>query len=233
MLTATQEPGVVGCCPLPRCTTGRAACRSMRTMHTSLATALIVLVALVGYSQTATQSRNRDTPDFRVQVWAYIVADFSTRVQEYFELRSELEKTLPALTVTDDPTEIRRAVHALAHRIRVARAEAKQGDMFTPTISVEFRKALVLEMNADTWAAIMDDNPGEFSNEINSTYPEGKPLSTVPPNILAVLPTLPDDIQYRFLGRHLILLDTRANVILDRIPYAIRCTHCNELTCHR
>jgi hypothetical protein len=98
--------------------------------------------------------------------------------------------------------------------------------MFTPTISVEFRKALILEMDANTWAAIMDDNPGEFSNEINGTYPEGNPLSTVPPNILAVLPRLPDDIQYRFLGRHLILLDTRANVILDRIPFAIHLRGC-------
>lgn len=33
---------------------------------------------------------------------------------------------------------------------------------------------------------------------------------------------LPRDLQYRFLGRHLVLLDTRARVILDRIPYAIR-----------
>jgi hypothetical protein len=104
----------------------------------------------------------------------------------------------------------------------VARAGAKQGDMFTPTISVEFRKELTLEMDANTWAAIMDDNPGQFSNRINGTYPEEKPLSTVPPNILAVLPRLPDDIQYRFLGRHLILLDTRANVFLDRIPFAIQ-----------
>ena len=181
----------------------------------------------------STTKQNRDTPDFRVQVWGYIVADFSARVWDYFELRSELERGLPALTVTDDPAEIRRAIRALAKRIRVARAEAKQGDMFTPTISVEFRKALILEMNADTWAAIMDDNPGEFSNQINGTYPEEKPLSTVPPNILAVLPRLPDDIQYRFLGRHLILLDTRANVILDRIPYAIQRGDCDELTCHR
>jgi hypothetical protein len=94
--------------------------------------------------------------------------------------------------------------------------------MFTSAISVEFRKALSFEMDASTWRAIMDDNPGELANEINGTYPEGKPLSTVPPNILAVLPRLPDDIEYRFLGRHLILLDTRANVILDRIPFAIR-----------
>jgi hypothetical protein len=162
----------------------------------------------------------------------YIVADFSTRVWSYFELRSKLEKGLPPLAVTDDPAEIRRAVRVLARQIRVARVEAKQGDIFTPTISVEFRKALILEMNANTWAAIMDDNPGEFFTQINGTYPEGKPLSTVPPNILAVLPRLPDDVQYRFLGRHLILLDTRANLILDRIPYAIECTDC-DFTCHR
>jgi hypothetical protein len=81
---------------------------------------------------------------------------------------------------------------------------------------------LLLEIDAKTWAAIMDDNPGKFPVHINGSYRDGKPLSTVPPNILAVLPRLPDDIQYRFLGRHLILFDTRASVILDRIPHAIQ-----------
>ena len=153
------------------------------------------------------------------------MADFNERVWTYSELRSKLEKGLPPLTVTDDPAEIRGAVHALARRIRVARAGAQEGEIFTPTISIEFRRILLLEMNASTWAAIMDDNPGEFSKHINGTYPEKKPLSTVPPNVLAVLPSLPDDIQYRFAGRHLILIDTRAGVILDRIPYAINCTN--------
>jgi hypothetical protein len=93
---------------------------------------------------------------------------------------------------------------------------------------VEFKEALASEMSAEMWDVIMDDNPGEFSNEINGTYPDGKPFSTVPGPILAVLPALPDDVQYRFLGRHLILLDIRANVILDRIPYAIRCVDCDR-----
>ena len=203
----------------------------MRLKLTSLAAALVTLITFVGYAQTSTSKQDRDPPDFRVQVWGYIMADFSTRVWDYFELRNELARGLPALTVTDDPAEIRRAIHALAKRIRVARAEAKQGDIFTPAISVEFRKVLIIETNADTWAAIMDDNPGEFSNQINGTYPEDKPLSTVPPNILAVLPRLPDDIQYRFLGRHLILLDTRANLILDRMPCAIE--RAERETCHR
>ena len=115
--------------------------RIMRLKHTSLAIALIVLFSSVGTPQTPTTNQGRVTPDFRVQVWGYIVADFSSRVWSYFELRSQLEKGLPALRVTDDPGEIRRAVRALAKRIRIARAEAKQGDIFTPIISVEFRKA--------------------------------------------------------------------------------------------
>ena len=194
----------------------------MRFRHTYFATALIFLLAAVSYPQPQTMNQDRHTPDFKVQVWNDVLDDFRTRVWSYFELRSELEKGLPVLTVTDDPAEIRkRAERALAREIRVARDGARQGEIFTPAIGDEFRKVLLLEMNADTWAAIMDDNPGEFSNPINGTYPATKPLSTVPPNILARLPRLPEDIQYRFLGRHLILYDARANVILDRIPYAI------------
>ena len=194
----------------------------MRLTHTSLAIALIVLFASVGYSQAPATPQDRNIPVFRVEVWGDIVADFSTRVSSYVELRRELEKDLPALTVTDDPAEIRRAVRALARKVRVARAEAKQGDIFTPAVSVEFRKSLLNEMNAYTWAAIMDENPGKNSAKVNGIYPEGKPLASVPPNILAALPRLPADIEYRFLGRYLVLLDTRAGVILDRIPSAIQ-----------
>ncbi len=194
----------------------------MKLKHASLALALVVLFAAAVYSQTPPPNRDSQTPDFRVQVWGYIMADFSTRVSAYFDLRSELEKRLPPRRVTADVSAIPREIRSLAKEIRVARAGARQGDIFTPTISVEFRRVLLLEMNANTWDAIMDDNPGELSNHINGNYPEGEPLSTVPANILVVLPRLPEDIQYRFLGRNLILLDMRASVILDRIPFAIQ-----------
>ena len=203
-----------------------------RLRQTLVAIVWMVTATSMGYPQALETRRDRVTPVFRVDVWDYTVTDFNNRVWSYFELRSKLEKELPARIVTDDVAEIRRVVRALANRIRVARAEAKQGDIFTPAISTEFRKALLLEMNINTWAAIMDDNPGEFSVQINDSYPEGKPLSTVPPNILALLPTLPDDLQFRFLGRNLVLYDTRANMILDRIPYAIRCRD-RKVTRHR
>ncbi|HKY21446.1 MAG TPA: hypothetical protein VJM31_09525, partial [Vicinamibacterales bacterium] len=51
-------------------------------------------------------------------------------------------------------------------------------------------------------------------------------LATMPPKILLMLPDLPPDMEYRFVGRHLILLDVRANMIIDEIPSVLRCEGC-------
>ena len=198
--------------------------RAMRLRQWSLAIVCIVMLGPVAYSQTPPADQGRDAPDFRVQVWGEIIAEFSARVSRYAELRSALEVGLPPFVVTDDPADIQRAQRALAREIRRVRAGATQGEFFTPAVSAEIRRMLSLAMTADTLAAIMEENPGEFSLPINGTYPTNRPLSTVPPNILALLPRLPDDIQYRFVGRYLVLHDARANVILDRLPCAIQCT---------
>jgi hypothetical protein len=182
----------------------------------------VVFVTSAIYAQAPGPQVNPDNPDFKVQIWGDVGIEFISRVDSYVELRRELERGLPPLTVTADPAEITRAERALARRIRDARKKAKRGDIFTPAISGVFRNALLREMDAKTWKSIMDDNPGAFSVQINGTYPDKKPLSTVPANILAVLPRLPNDVQYRFLGPHLVLFDTRARVILDGIPYAIK-----------
>jgi hypothetical protein len=201
-------------------------------MRTSIALALIVACASMGYAQDAKTDQKPEPPRFKVEIFGDVMADFSARVSAYVELRDELRKGTPALAV-GDPAQVRHAVDALAARIRVARAGARRGDIFTPTISREFKKVLV-QTDDTTWADIVDDNPGEFSTRINGTYPEKKPFSTVPANILAALPRLPDDVEYRFLGRHLILLDTRASVIVDWIPYAMGCGDSDDKSsCHR
>lgn len=193
-----------------------------------LGTAFVVLLASMGVGQTSPTPQTDRQTTFRVPVWGYTFADFSARVQNYVDLRSRLEEGLPTLTVTEDVSEIRRVQRALAKKIQTARHGAHEGDIFSPAISAKFKEVLTLEMNSATWAAIMDDNPGEFFHDINGIYPDDKPYSTVPGTILAALPPLPGDVEYRFLGRHLILLDIRANVILDQIPYAIRRVHCDH-----
>jgi hypothetical protein len=194
-----------------------------RVKQLSRALAVMVSCASVGAAQAPTTGDRPQNPVFRVQAWGVIAADFSERVSNYVELRNRLEKGLPDLTVTDDPGEIWRAQRALANRVRVARAEARQGDIFTSTISAEFRNVLLAETNSGTMADIMDENPGDVSRHINRAYPTGKPLANMPAGMLAVLPTLPEDFQYRFLGRALILIDTRTNLVVDRMPCAIGC----------
>lgn len=195
--------------------------------YMSFRSAVVSMVVVVALSPAAdaqtTDPQKHVTPDFTIHVWGLAAGDFETRMIAYASLRERLQYGLPPLQITDDPREIRRAEHALARRIRAARSGGDGAEIFTADIATAFRGALILETRPGVCAAILDDNPGHFSFDINDTYPKRRPLSSVPPGILALLPRLPADIYYRFLGRALILHDTRANVILDRIPNAIRC----------
>jgi hypothetical protein len=163
------------------------------------------------------------TIEMRVEVVGGALADFTSKMDAYDVLRRSLQAGLPELRVTDKPAEIHQAEQLLAARIREARAGARRGDIFTEQIRRAFRQVLRPVANAITCEVIRADNPGEFPYQVNAAYPKTKPLSTVPASMLAVLPRLPDDVWYRFLERDLILHDSRANIILDRIDDAIRC----------
>ena len=189
----------------------------------SLATGLTLVFASLGYAQGSEAPQDRVLPQFKVQIWGETFVDFNSRVLAYQELRRQSEEGLRPLTTTDNPAEIRKAIRARAKKIRAARADAREGDIFTPAITDSFKRALAVETDPGTCDAIGDDNPGRFKHRINASYPDGLPLSTVPPNILAALPKLPDDLQYRFVGRHLVLLDGRSGLILDRIRSSISC----------
>ena len=193
----------------------------MRALAITLMLALL-LAAPPGAAQTPAPART-DEPDFRVQIWGDAAADFSARVNDYAALRATLEAGLQALPLAAEPAEIIRSQRALARKLRESRPGVTRGNIFSREITVSFRRGLRPALTAETIVRIMDDNPGEFSARVDGTYPKDRTLSTVPANLLALLPPLPEDIQYRFLGRHLILYDARANTIIDRMPCAMRC----------
>jgi len=187
---------------------------------------LTIFAALTFFCANSTSAQQPQTVpavDFTVEVIGSTVADFTVKMDAYTTLRHSLEEGLPRLVVTNDVAATQRAERMLAERIRRARAGANRGDIFTENIRHAFRQLLRPVTNEGTCEAIRDDNPGEFQYPLNSDYPKGKPLSTVPPSMLAVLPRLPEDVWYRFLDTDLILHDSRANVILDRIDNAIHC----------
>ena len=124
--------------------------------------------------------------------------------------------------MTDNADEIERFERRLARRIDQAR-ELARGQIFIPTMAAQVKQCSLLRADTATTAAIMEDGPLEFDMDINETYSKNGALATMPPNILLRLPDLPPDLEYRFVGRHIILRDARANIIVDEVRYALRC----------
>lgn len=50
---------------------------------------------------------------------------------------------------------------------------------------------------------------------VNYTYPETKELVEMPPTLLMKLPLLPKQVRYRFVNRHLLLVDRENSLIID------------------
>jgi hypothetical protein len=157
---------------------------------------------------------------------AQLMQDFKTRVDAYMDLRKKLVKDSPRMKETSDPGKIKEAQDGLANNIIAARKNAKHGDIFTPEISQLFRRLMYPEIKgpdgAETQRLIKEDAPASVPLKVNAKYPEAAPLPTVPPDILARLPRLPEDLEYRIINNHLILRDVPADLILDFIPNAIR-----------
>lgn len=181
------------------------------------AIAIVVLAAANGYAQRS-PGPHAD---------AAAIADFDKRIKAYAALRDGLEKGAASVDETRKPEELVAAERALAVRIQAARASAKRGDIITPEIGKFFRRLLNPQLKGvdglNTRGIIKDEGPGRggFPLAVNDVYPKEQPLGTVPPNVLATLPPLPEHIEYRFVDKHLILRDTRANLIIDFMSNAI------------
>ena len=176
-------------------------------------------------NQPKAQATTGKTP---VNADAQVLGDFKKRIDGYMHLHNKLAKDSPPLKETKDPAKIKASQDTLAAKIRTARADAKQGEIFTPEIRQLLRRLMYPETKgADGRAnkAAMKEEAGELKSvvlKVNARYPDDAPLMTVAPDILAALPKLPEDLEYRFVSKNMILLDTHANLIVDFIPNAIQ-----------
>jgi hypothetical protein len=190
-----------------------------------LAAGLAMLLAHVGMS-----ARQRPI-DYAVNTYPrtdrQALADFQARVDRYVALHRQIEETTPPIVVSDDWSSIRESIDALAGKIRTARANARQGDVFTPEVERWFRLTLgECLAGVDIEDFLADINEEEWKDfvlvpDVNGRWPAGAPLPTMPPHLLAVLPQLPEELQYRFMHRDLILWDVHANVMVDFIRGAL------------
>jgi hypothetical protein len=149
--------------------------------------------------------------------------EFSARVQKYVQLHKSIEAKVPKLKATNEPELIAAHQKILARKIKAARLHAKRGDIFTPTAKVDFVKAISSEFQgpqaSHAKATIKQGAPlKQVHLHVNEIYPESIPYTSVPPTMLQNLPKLPEEVAYRAVSSDLVLLDVRANLVVDYLP---------------
>ena len=199
--------------------------RAMRTRAALGMAAVAVAWTLVASARDS--SGQKPPPPTRVNQDAALAVEFTKRVQLYMEVHEKVHEkgSVPNLPKEATPEQIHQYQMALARAIQQLRPKARPGEIFTKEIRAYFRRQLDGVLSGPEGrrlkAAIMDENPGPIKLLVNGRYPDNVPLATMPPQVLAALPKLPSELEYRFIGERLVLLDVPAHLIVDFIDEAL------------
>jgi hypothetical protein len=154
------------------------------------------------------------------------MTQFVNRVYDYVEVHRQAAAGIEQ-PLCSDPEELARQADALATAIRIARPRAKEGHIFTMAASEMFRMkiaALVRRTNFDV-PAFLDRHwgeDGEMDVHVFGALPWRTHLALQA--FIRELPELPPELEYQFVGRHLVLVDVGANMVVDVLRDALPLT---------
>ena len=163
-------------------------------------------------------TRQAANPNANAQATA--LAEFQKRLQDYINLREQMGRQLKPLASTADSAELAARQDTLAAAIREARKGAKPGDLIPTRVVGQIRTTVAADFrqrSAAVQRAVFEEVPEGVTPVINKTMPDNSALATVPPLLLNRLPALPDNLQYRFMARHIVVMDGDTRIIVDYI----------------
>jgi hypothetical protein len=143
-------------------------------------------------------------------------------------MHRRLESQIGVIHLNITVAELNRIMQELNVAIRVERPDAKQGDFFTPELAQEFRGRInhALKMSGFTAADVRQTeredgiDASEVVLRVNGTFPWALATAMFP-CVIAALPSLPPELQYRIVGDTLFLIDVHASLIVDLLPHAL------------
>jgi len=126
------------------------------------------------------------------------VTEFTTAVNRYLELHRLLESPMAHLTRGTDLEQTERTREAHRKAIVEARIATPRGDIFTARVAADIRRELLIAMRR---AQIAEADVTQVA--------------------LDYLPALPNEVEYRFVDRDLVLLDTETLLVVDVLEHAL------------
>jgi hypothetical protein len=180
--------------------------------HACFAAAFLVCCFLVGGCRGHAQEVNKHSET---------LSEFQARAAEYVKLHNKASSGLPSLKGNGSAAAISGRERQLAARIRSLRRDAKQGSIFSGSISSEFRRLAKISSQGVSGkhieTSLARSEPVQVPIHVNAAYPRSTPLQSTPPTLLQNLPPLPKELEYRLIGDRLVVRDIEANLIVDYV----------------
>jgi hypothetical protein len=148
---------------------------------------------------------------------------FNDSITQYVALHHRLETAIAPLALSADAVTLYVAPTTLRERLLRARTGAREGKFFTARAAAIFKRLIARTSRGDYTGllrATHEDRDELGRAVVNDRWP-GTALTTMPPDLLAALPPLPGELEFRFVHRDLVLWDVRADlidVLRDAIP---------------
>ena len=141
------------------------------------------------------------------------IAAFQRAADSYAFLHRQLERRI-GMEHTDAPPRPIDAAE-LATAIIAERELAVDAVLFKPAVVGAFRERAAHAVHAGCDAGELRTGGWEMRHEVHSPASGSRPISSC---MAAVLPRLPEELEYRSAGMVLLLVDHHANLVVDVLP---------------
>jgi hypothetical protein len=156
------------------------------------------------------------------------LAQFNAAIHQYAQLHRQIELQLPPFRAHSDAQDIFESSNAMASALQTARATAHEGDIFTDEMAALLRVRVADALTArgflpeEMVAASLEEADDEAPlPAVNGRFPWRRGAAMWP-CVVDALPRLPHELQYRLVGRDLVLVDTHADLIVDILRDVVR-----------
>jgi hypothetical protein len=153
---------------------------------------------------------------------------FHQAIDTYTVLHRRLEQGLAPLRAGSSAQQIFEASDELAAALLAARPKAREGDIFTAETADVFRARIANALRVrghsvdDVVAESQIEAPADAAMPVvNGRFPWLRGAGMWP-CVLSALPSVPEELQYRIVGRNLVLVDVHANLVVDILRDALR-----------
>lgn len=148
---------------------------------------------------------------------------FEVAVNDYVGLHRRLERAWPPSWFIAGLERTEGAASELRTALRDARPQAVQGGLFAPDVADVFRFRIATALQGKNYDLVAMtarlDEAGWRKPVVNEPLPWGASGVTWP--VFSGLPPLPPELEYRLIGRDLVLFDVHANLVVDTLDLAL------------